>query len=205
MDGAGAGRFTVVPGIADIAAFNPRRAMIDMPIGLPETGYRACDLAARRMLGRACSRVFLGARRPLLAHAGDYAAANAWAKSDGKGLSIECFHILKKIAEVDTFITPDAQDRVQEAHPELVFQRMNGGEALSPKHRPEGLRQRRALLAAAGFDVLDRWIASLRGSGAGVDDLFDACALACAARAPGGKVLCPPEIDARGLRMEIWY
>jgi predicted RNase H-like nuclease len=205
MDGRGQAAFTVLPRIEAVIAWRPARAMIDMPIGLPETGYRACDLAARRMLGAARSRVFLGARRPLLAHLGDYPAANAWAKSDGKGLSIECFHLLKKIAEIDAVIAPALQDSLLEAHPELVFQRLNGGAALPPKRLPEGLRQRRALLAAAGFDALDGWIASLRGSGAAPDDLFDACVLALAARAPGGPVACAAETDARGLRMEIWY
>jgi hypothetical protein len=35
------------------------RAMIDVPIGLPQRGYRTCDLDARERVG---SRVFLGAR-----------------------------------------------------------------------------------------------------------------------------------------------
>ncbi len=203
LDAEGA-RFAVVGRIAPIAVSGAARVMVDMPIGLPETGYRACDLAARQILGPARSRVLLGARRPLLAHVADYAAANAWAKQDGKGISVECWNLLPKIAEVDAVITPALQARVLECHPELVFQRLNGGAALPPKRTPEGLRLRRALLAAAGFDALDRWLAALGGSGARADDLLDACVLALAARAPLGPVDCAPEVDARGLRMEIW-
>ena len=204
IDEAGHADVAVLARIADIAALAPRRAMIDMPIGLPASGRRNCDIAARRLLGAARSRVFLDARRPLLDFA-DYAQANAWAKRDGKGISRQLWNILPKIEEVDQFITPDLQDHTLEAHPELVFQRLNGGRALPSKRSAEGLRQRRALLAAAGFDALDGWIATLRGSGAGADDLLDACALALAARTPCGPVACAPETDARGLRMEIWY
>ena len=204
IDRSGRTGFTLLPRIAEIAALGAGWAMIDMPIGLPESGYRACDLAARKFLGAACSRVFLGARRPLLRFE-DYAAANAWAKSDGKGLSRQCWHILPRIAEVDRFITPALQATVLEAHPELVFQRLDAGRALPPKRTPAGLRRRRELLAANGFDALDRWAASLRGSGAGADDLYDACVLALAARAPVGPVPGTPEADARGLKMEIWY
>src|SRR5262245_49047738 len=70
--------------ISDVASANGAAlAMIDIPIGLPESGYRAVDQAARNVLGRARSRVFLGARRPLLAfvESDDYARANAWAKT----------------------------------------------------------------------------------------------------------------------------
>src|SRR6202008_2358667 len=40
-------------------------AAIDMPIGLPDAGERACDLAARTMLKPHSSRIFTGARRGL--------------------------------------------------------------------------------------------------------------------------------------------
>jgi predicted RNase H-like nuclease len=205
LDDEGRAAVSLLARIDGIIALGARRAMIDMPIGLPESGYRACDLAARKLLGAACSRVFLGARRPLLRFE-DYAAANAWAKADGKGLSRQCWHILPKIAELDRFITPARQASVLEAHPELVFQRLDGGRALPPKRTAEGLRRRRDLLAAHGFDALDAWAASLRRRDAGPDDLYDACALALAAYAPCDTVGSGGDaIDARGLRMEIWY
>ena len=50
-----------------------------------------------------------------------------------------------------------------------------------------------------------RWLPALRGRGARADDLYDACALALAARAPHGPIPCRAATDARGLRMEIWY
>jgi predicted RNase H-like nuclease len=208
----------IVPRIGDVAGLADGRAMIDIPIGLPERGYRACDHAARSLLAAARSRVFLGARRPLLgflpedflgatlAERGNaHAAANAWAKAAGEpGLSVQLWNILPKIREVDRLVAPALQDRLREAHPELVFQRLAGGDALPAKKSPEGRHRRRDLVAAAGFDAIDAWLGRLKGTGAGADDLLDACALALAAREPGGVLRCPAT-DARGLRMEIWY
>jgi predicted RNase H-like nuclease len=197
--------FKVVPHAKHLAEFTPECAYIDMPIGLPETGPRPCDLPAQRMLGRARSRVFLGARRPLLEFLGDYASANRWAKTDGKGLSRQMFNILPKIAEIDGFMTPARQKKFREAHPELAFLRFDGGAALPGKKTPLGLRRRKKLVRALGFAEIDKWLKRLRGSGAKADDLLDACVLAAAALAPGGMVAGQPERDARGLRMEIWF
>ena len=199
--------FEIISGVAGIGG--GELAMIDIPIGLPESGYRAVDHAARTILGEARSRVFLGARRPLLAMLDDYPRANAWAKADGKGLSRQLFGILPKIAQVDGPITPARQDSLRECHPELVFQRLNGGAPLPPKKTPEGFRMRRDLVAHCGFADIERWLDRLRGTGAQVDDLLDACACALAAsetlRTGGRKVACAEEADARGLRMEMWY
>lgn len=182
---------------------------IDIPIGLPESGDRGCDWAARKLLKGARSRVFLGVRRPLLDRLGDYRAANAWAKADGKGVSKQAFAILPKIAEVDRAMSPRRQRDIRESHPELVFCRMNGGVSLTSKHSPQGLRQRRDILARHGISVIDSWLESLRGTGAKPDDLLDACALAWAAsgaaRGCAWRVKCPEARDARGLRMDIWF
>jgi len=193
--------------IADIAAidrFGAAMVMIDIPIGLPESGRRACDLAARALLGPARSRVFLDVRRPLLDFA-DYAAANQWGKRDGKGVSVQLFNILPKIAAVDHFITPARQATIRESHPELAFMRLGGAGPLPTKKKAPGRKLRRDLIHAAGFAAIDDWLTSLASNAAQPDDLLDACALAITARAPHRKVCDQIEHDARGLRMEIWY
>jgi predicted RNase H-like nuclease len=50
-----------------------QRAMIDIPIGLPQRGYRDCDLAAKAIIGPS---VFLGARWNVWGFE-SYEAANA--------------------------------------------------------------------------------------------------------------------------------
>ena len=209
----------LVQDIADIVGRGADATMIDMPIGLPDSGRRACDLAARALLASApgarpgdASRVFLDLRRPLLALRHDAGAAYDWARRDGFGLSPFAFNLLEKIAALDAVLSPRRQARVRECHPELAFLRLGGGRRVKSKHprtEPGGLEQRRELLLAAGFTELSDWLAGLRGGAARADDLLDACACALAARdaatGAGRRVPHAPERDATGLRMEIWY
>jgi predicted RNase H-like nuclease len=180
-------------------------AMIDMPIGLPDHGYRECDEAARRMLKPHASRVFLGARRPLLEY-DDYPSANAALKArDGKGISRQLYGIKQKLKEVDTALNPALQARVMECHPELVFLRLNGSKPLAKKKTAEGIALRIRLLRDRGLSAVESWIRT-RKPYVKVDDILDACACALAARdrTPdrpplGGKP------DRTGLKMEIHY
>lgn len=205
----GTRRFELVHSAAALAQGDAAIILIDIPIGLPESGERGCDHAARKLLPGAQSRVFLGLRRPLLGYSGDYAAAKGWAKRDGKGLAKQAFNILPKIAAIDAIMSPERQDRFRESHPELVFARLNGGAPLASKHTPQGLQARRDILARHGFDALESWLGQLRGTGAKPDDLLDACVLAVAANeAVGGRTRRVDGLDrrdAKGLRMEIWY
>jgi predicted RNase H-like nuclease len=204
IDDQGARRYQIIHRIEEIAEFAAARVMIDIPIGLPETGRRDCDLTARKLLGTARSRVFLDVRRPLLAFH-DYVEANRWAKKDQHGISKQLWFILRKIDEVDKFITPERQETILESHPELVFQRFNRGLVLPSKKSRDGQACRRDLAAAAGFTEIDHWLGEIDRKRAGADDLLDACALALAARDPHGRIPDAPATDARGLRMEIWY
>ncbi len=203
-------RFDVLRGFAEIERLQADRVLVDMPIGLPDSGYRVIDLAARAMLGLARSRVFLGARRPLLAFA-DYDAANRWGKDmDGKGLSRQLWNILPKIAEIDRFITAARQAWLLEAHPELAFQRRNPAAAVLPgkKTAREGrFACAKTFSRASGFRGYRRlaWRNS-PGTGAGADDLLDV--RACSPKPPAARFAAcehPPAVDARGLAMDIWY
>ncbi len=207
VDTGGTRDWRVVTSIESAIALGGDSILIDIPIGLPDTGRRACDLAARELLGAARSRVFLDVRLPLLRFLAedDYAAANLWAKSDGAGISRQLWGILPKIAEVDRLLRPDLQGMIREGHPELSFMRLNGGNVVPEgKKTRTGFAVRAALLGQAGFTGIEKWLAELRGSGAGRDDLLDACALALSTQNPR-RVECTAETDARGLRMDMWY
>jgi len=209
LDPPHASGFRIAKDIAGLALPEDAMSYIDIPIGLPESGYRGCDLAARKILRGAEARVFLGLRRPLLSHVNDYPSANAWAKADGKGLSRQAFAILPKIAEIDTVMSPDRQKTLRESHPELVFCRLNASVPLVSKHTPQGIDQRRAILTRHGFIELDLWLGALRRRQAKPDDLLDACVLAVAAfEATQGlarRVKCRDMRDAKGLAMAIWF
>ena len=82
---------------------------IDMPIGLVDGPPRACDIAARKFLGRAGSSVFPAPPRAALPYT-DYRAALAAARSaTGRGISKQTFNIMAKIAELDSLIDPANQ------------------------------------------------------------------------------------------------
>jgi len=120
---------------------------VDMPIGLPASGARAADRAARQRLGPRRSSVFPTPVRPVLG-AADYPDALARSRAvDGRGLSKQAFNLLPRIAEVDAAMTPAGQDAVFECHPETAFARLAGGPLGTTKREAAGRAERLALLA----------------------------------------------------------
>ena len=184
------------------------RAMIDIPIGLPDSEYRHCDLEGRQALGENRSRLFCGARRPLLAYE-KREDAHAWAKAaDGIGVSCQLFCLLPKIRQIDDLMTSRRQARVRESHPELIFQHLNNGALLPSKKSHDGIRLRRGILLDKGFASIDAWLEARIGTGAKTDDILDACACALAAKEASEERRLPRRRqapDAKGLKMEIWY
>ena len=179
------------------------RAMIDMPIGLKMSGHRKCDVSARELVG---SSVFLGARRNLWEFPDQASANRYYWEHEGPRMGISCqlWNIRDKIKEVDDFITPDRQATIAEAHPELIFRKLNNHVRLEGKKSERGRDQRIKLLADRGFVKISTWLTQRHGTGIGRDDLIDACACAVAARDSNAR-LGGAEVDGRGLRMEINY
>lgn len=178
-------------------------AGIDIPIGLPGKGSRACDLEARRRLGARRNSVFPAPLRPLL-RCGTYGEALTLSLSlEGKGVSRQLFNILPKVRQVDLLMTPRRQGRFVEAHHEVSFATLGGAPMGHYKLTPEG-RAERASLVRAAFGEVDLAEAA-RVARAGADDVLDAFAVAwTAARlAEGSAVRLGGELDERGLRMEI--
>jgi len=107
---------------------------IDVPIGLPEAGDRACDRSARRLLGvPRASSVFPAPCRAALSGSTYAEACLLNEAACGSRISRQTFNILPKIREVDGLMTPILQLRVRECHPELVFALLsaNGGSETS--------------------------------------------------------------------------
>ena len=215
-DGALGGiTFAVVDDLAPLIAGAERESgliAIDMPIGLCDEGPRACDLAARRWLGRPrASSVFPAPCRAALGATTYRRACRLSRRTLGVALTIECFNILPKIRHVDSVITPERQALVREVHPELVLAILSGrGRGLvEPKRTAAGERLRLRLLRrmAPRFDP-GKVRSSLGLSRVARDDVIDAVACLVAARriAQGKAIVLPDgaiERDARGLRMEI--
>ena len=92
---------------------------IDIPMGLLD-GSRACDKAARKLLGqlRGTSVFAAPCRTALQAETHADSSAVNWHKT-GRGLSKQAFGIGLKIKQVDEAITADCEQWAFEVHPEV--------------------------------------------------------------------------------------
>ena len=170
---------------------------VDAPIGLPEAGSRAADLAARRALagpGRAAGRVFAAPPLAVLRATTHAEAVRLARELTGRGVSVQTWNLRHAIASAAELA---ADGRVVEVHPELSFLAM-AGRVLPRKKTGEGRAARLAALAAAlpGLD---------RGTVPGHDDAVDALACAWSARrwAAGQAQVLGGEPDATGRPMRI--
>lgn len=177
---------------------------VDIPIGLPPGAERRrADLEARAALGPQRSSVFFVPPRVVL-EAPTQAEATLLSRAAGSvGVSIQTFHILAKVAEVDALLQADPSlvDRVLEVHPEVSLRRL-GGRSLPPKRTADGRRQR--------LDVLRGWLPSLslphpRPGRAAPDDCLDAVACAWTAQRwlRGTAEVLGGDVDPTGLPMRI--
>jgi predicted RNase H-like nuclease len=177
---------------------------IDIPIGLPDRGPRACDVAARRLLGRRASSVFPAPVRAAL-EATTYADARRLVSAaTGASMSAQAFGIVAKVREVDAAMTREPPERVFEVHPEVSFAVM-AGHSLPSKHTPAGIAARVEALARH-FPVTEA-LAEL-AAGVATDDALDALAGAWSALRwlDGAAMILPaenPPMDRLGLPMRI--
>ena len=153
--------------------------LIDIPIGLPDSGRRDCDLEARRLLGSLRGRsVFTGARRPLLSMQ-NRECAHVWGrKQDRLGVNKQLWAILPKIREVDCWIRAACNHHLREGHPELSFYAVAEQPMEHNKKKQQGRNER--LEALNGFieqGLVGDWLDRTHGSGAARDDILDALAL----------------------------
>jgi predicted RNase H-like nuclease len=175
---------------------------VDIPIGLADASRRRCDTEARQLVGKRRSSVFSAPIRPLLG-APTFEEANERSRAIlDRGLSLQSFGLLKRIAEVDRLMTAELQGWIREVHPEVVFARLKGSDLDHPKRRTAGRQERLDLLRPHVGDASTL----SRASGIAGDDALDAIACALAARAlvvGDVTVLGDGARDVRGLAMEM--
>lgn len=203
----------VVPTLRDLAIGKspPQVIALDVPIGLPDEGSRACDKEARKHLGRGrMSSVFPAPIRPVLQASTHAKASAAGAAVDGRRLSIQTWAIIPKIREVDKFLRAETslRARVREVHPEICFYFMAGRRPMQfSKRRRAGRDERRSLLVTEFGDVVGRALGDRRSLGCAAHDLLDAfAALWTARRIAKGKAITLPSLPPRdryGLPMEM--
>lgn len=168
---------------------------VDIPIGIPTTGVRPADVAARDFVGPRRSSVFPTPPRAALT-ATTYAEARAVFPS----LSAQSFALAKKVLEVDACL----EERVFEVHPEVSFAALAGRHLLYGKRTWNGQTERRQLLAAEGISLPDE----LAAGRAVADDVLDAAVAAWSAqrKSSGEARMLPAEPPTQdGRLVAIWY
>lgn len=200
---------------AELVTAHPHVACIavDIPIGLSSAGVRACDKAARTLLGPPRDSSVFPAPDPRLLTVPDFAAATARSMAlTQKGVSRQVFGTFPKVAEVDELMTPLLQNWVVEAHPEVSFWAMAGKQpTVHSKSTPAGYEERRALLARVLGIRMPATKLESRDlvPKAAPDEVLDAAAAVWTAqRVADGlaeRVTEQVELDRRGRRMEIVY
>jgi predicted RNase H-like nuclease len=180
---------------------------IDIPIGLLN-GSRACDKAARKLLGQPRgSSVFAAPCRAALSATTHTAASQINRDKTGRGLSQQAFGVIRKIKQVDDAIRPECQQWVLEVHPEVCFLALNNHQPMKHnKKTKEGIAERIALLSQV-FPKIETHLAN-RPHRVGADDLLDAAAAAWTAlrlHQRQAECVCSPEVDEEGLAVTIYY
>lgn len=175
---------------------------IDIPIGLPFKEPRACDLEARKLLGEA------------LAAETYEEACEINKKVLGKKISLQAYHISKKIKEVDDFLlaNPQAKQKIRETHPEICFWALAGGRAmLFSKKKKHGFEERLDVLNKVFSQteaVVNTALKRYKRKEVAKDDILDSIAAAIVACSPVSSLATVPKIpgkDAKGLPMEIVF
>jgi predicted RNase H-like nuclease len=180
---------------------------IDIPIGLLN-GSRACDKAARKLLGQPRGTSVFAAPCRAAVHAATYEEASAVNRQKtGRGLSQQAWGIAPKMKQVDDATTSECQRWAFEIHPEVCFWALAEERPMvHGKKTKAGVSERLDLLSPV-FPDIERHLQN-RPRNTGKDDLLDAAVAAWTAlRLWKGEArqVCEPERDTKGLEATIWY
>ena len=195
-------RLLVLPDVQGVLALGAALVGIDIPLGLPASGPRACDVAARARLGPRGSSVFPAPVRAVLGASDHRDALQRSHAASGRGLSVQAWNLVPKIDDADRRIGPG--DDVFEVHPELSFATMAGTPLGTKKRHVAGRRERVELLLAGFPDVAEQLAA--RPAGCAADDVLDAYAVLWTVRriaAGTAEVLGDGALDETGRTMSI--
>ena len=192
----------------------PAVLAIDIPMGLPATGQRQCEVEARRILGRPrSSSVFPVPVRPALRARSREEADRLHRRVDGRGVGAQAWHLYGRIREVDALLRKHREVAAVtfEVHPEVAFTAWNGGAPMGyGKKSRQGREERLALVRHTfGPQAFERVRARYLVREAAHDDILDAFATLWSARRirSGKAVFLPstPALDPQGLAMRIVY
>ena len=173
-------------------------ALIDIPIGLPESSTRLCDLEARNFLSpeRHYSVFNCPIREAVYAESYEE-ACDLNEEKTGKRISKQAWNIVPKIRESDV----EAHKRdLREAHPEVFFKSIDEKSVIESKSSAKGLKDRKEVLKRFGDTSA---IEEFERKDVMNDDLVDAMVLALGAKFDLVTIPEEPKKDSKGLAMRI--
>jgi predicted RNase H-like nuclease len=195
---------------------NASLILVDIPIGLKDKckEERLCDLEARKILGRKrAMSVFPAPCRSTL-YAKDYRdACRTNKKMTARKISIQTWNIIPKIKEVDSLIIEsiNARYKIKETHPEICFLAFKGKPMKYSKKIKSGFNERKELLNSIyppTNDIIKHALNTYKRKEVKKDDILDALIASVTAINGINKLTCipkNPEIDSKGIRMQIIY
>lgn len=178
---------------------------IDMPIGLLPSTFRSCDQLAAKALGPRRHSIFAVPPHEMLSHHDYQEAVSHCRELTTKGFSIQLWHILPKIRQLQHFLlSKTKRPYFYESHPELCFSALTGGQSLTlNKKTSEGQKVRLDALSNYQLNPLANYDALTPARGRFVkDDLIDATVLALAAQFPAVN-LEQTKVSPEGLKINI--
>jgi myo-inositol-1(or 4)-monophosphatase len=186
--------------------------LLDVPIGLKESGFdeRRCDIEARSLLGppRASSVFRAPCRQAIYVDIMETKFTNL--QITGKSLPEQTLGIISKIREVDEMLLRETKARAcfREVHPELCFWALAGRSMQHNKRKVEGFSERLNVLRSNNSntaEIVDYALAKFKRKEVWKDDILDALAAAITALGPLCSIPDPPELDEKGLPMQMLY
>ena len=204
--------------LSDIADINnyyltADAVLIDIPVGLPENKVENVarpDCEARGLLPRGRKSTIFPVPCRQAINIENYEDASAENERVlGKKLTSQSYAFSKMVRQVDDFLLEEKywQNRLVESHPEVVFQRLNGGNGLyHSKHTDAGIQERISILQRYGVDLMPLFAEFTPKQ---YEDVLDAVCLAVSAKlgCENGFQTIPanPTYDSRGLKMQMVF
>jgi predicted RNase H-like nuclease len=157
-----------------LSEINNVEALIDIPIGLPESSTRKCDSMARTLLApeRHYSVFNCPVREAVYAESYEEACSKN-ESMNGKKISKQAWNLTPKIKEADKETRRGKE--LKESHPEVFFKKLDKNAVKYSKNCEKGLKGRKKVLSKYGdIPALERF----QEKNITDDDILDAMVLA---------------------------
>ncbi|OKY78706.1 MAG: putative nuclease, RNAse H fold [Candidatus Methanohalarchaeum thermophilum] len=170
--------------IDQVSELDIKRALIDMPIGLPEQEIRESDKKARKILSPYRHYSIFNTPIRKAVYAEDYEqACRIQEEKTGKRISKQTWNIVPKIREVDQFLSQNKLIKLHESHPEIIFKQLGGNKVIKPsKHTKKGLKKRIQTITKNTILKEKEIQKAIRKTQGKKDDIIDAIVLSIAGK-----------------------